>query len=116
MPLGENGSVIPRPKGKPPWVCKAPFYVENVRRCMQGSSIQRGETDMRIDEGQRLILAVFGMLSEEETDAVLDFIDQLLAARRDSRLVEALCATRPLGSFTACGLLSTSSPRSRPRP
>ena len=48
---------------------------------MQGSSIQRGETDMRIDEGQRLILAVFGMLSEEETDAVLDFIDRLLAAR-----------------------------------
>jgi len=36
---------------------------------------------MRIDEGQRLILAVFGMLSEEETDAVLDFIDRLLAAR-----------------------------------
>jgi hypothetical protein len=36
---------------------------------------------MRIDKGQRLILAVFGMLSEEETDAVLDFIDQLLAAR-----------------------------------
>ena len=54
---------------------------------MQGSSIQRGGTDMRIDEGQRLILAVFGMLSEEETDAVLDFIDQLLAAR-DCRLVE----------------------------
>jgi hypothetical protein len=42
---------------------------------------------MRIDEGQRLILAVFGMLSEEETDAVLDFIDQLLAAR-NNRLVE----------------------------
>jgi hypothetical protein len=42
---------------------------------------------MRIDEGQRLILAVFGMLSKEETDAVFDFIDQLLA-NRDSRLVE----------------------------
>jgi hypothetical protein len=35
-----------------------------------------------MDEGQRLILAVFEMLSEEETDAVLAFIDQLLAARK----------------------------------
>jgi len=54
-------------------ICKAPPF--------------NGGTDMRIDEGQRLILAVFGMLSEEETDAVLDFIDQLLAAR-DNRLAE----------------------------
>ena len=47
---------------------------------------------MRIDEGQRLILAVFGMLSEEETEAVLDFIDQLLAAR--SRGLSAASAQR----------------------
>ena len=42
---------------------------------------------MRMDEGQKLILAVFEMLSEEETGAVLDFIYQLLAAR-DNRPVE----------------------------
>ena len=40
---------------------------------------------MRIDEGQRLILAVFGMLPEEETDAVLDFIDRLLEIQERGR-------------------------------
>jgi hypothetical protein len=52
---------------------------------------------MRIDERQRLILAVFGMLSEEETDAVLDFIDQLLAAR-DNRLGAMIAAAYQLTS------------------
>ncbi len=69
-------------------VCKAPPF--------------NGGPDMRIDEGQRLILAVFGMLSEEETDAVLDFIDQLLAAR--SRGLSAASAQRRKPLESANGL------------
>jgi len=53
---------------------------------------------MRIDEGQRLILAVFGMLSEEETDAVLDFIDQLLAARSPGLSAASAQRRKPLES------------------
>jgi len=53
---------------------------------------------MRIDEGQRLILAVFGMLSEEEADAVLDFIDQLLAARSHGLSAARAQRRKPLES------------------